>query len=722
MAIHFLFGLSAWRRSWLTVSVALVLVVAACHAGLGGSDSASKPGTSSPVSTVPSGAGSDPQVAPTQRSRSDADSAAARPEPSGDGAKIRSEPAAAPTRVASPSPDSTAAPARREPPTANAPRAAGIDRSFVLEHTPGQCDVYGRRGDEERREYRRMDSAPVWGPDGRWIIFGGGPSGVYGPNLYLVTTDGTQLRRIVREPEVSYVRDSRYWLELITSLDLTEDGTRLLYATCKTLIPESAIRGYAGGRDLYEISLVRLDLGTHTRLREGNFPVWSPDGTRIAFVAGRGSGAGRGGLAQSVVYTMAADGSDVQRVWAPRAPLSGSADFPPRWSPDGTRLAFSVSEDDGYAIYTVNADGTGSRRLTDAASNPSWSPDGARLAFVKEDSQGAGLYTLAVDGTGPRRIRRDVRFRGRAGGSNVFARWIPSVAWSPDGFRILYSSACVADLVREQPDRLPGQGYVPPNSSIADPCTGFLGNPKPAAAWSPDGTRFAIYNGAHPRTVRVAGYSGDDVVLGIQGRDWLSRTWVLVRDRDGFTAEHAQHGPTAPVATRADCSAGVVASSLAGLIRDCEVLVDLREALLGPTATNWMAQVPVHQWRGVLVADSPRRVTEIILGSGAIGSFGHRGRLPPGLAELEELRRLDLSGNRFVGSIPAAWGALQHLQALDLSGNELTGAIPPELGQLADLEDLRLSGNELTGCIPADLKSTNHDLGDLGLPRCETAT
>ena len=574
-----------------------------------------------------------------------------------------------------------------------------------------------------------MDSAPVWGPDGRWIIFGGGPSGVYGPNLYLVTTDGTQLRRIVREPEVSYVRDSRYWLELITSLDLTEDGTRLLYATCKTLIPESAIRGYAGGRDLYEISLVRLDLGTHTRLREGNFPVWSPDGTRIAFVAGRGSGAGRGGVAQSVVYTMAADGSDVQRVWTPRAPLSGSADFPPRWSPDGTRLAFTVADNDGYAVYTVNADGTGMRRLTDAISNPSWSPDGERVAFLNHDSRHAALYTIGLDGTDARRIRRDVEFRGRVdGGSNVFARWLPSVAWSPDGFRILYSCAeavCVADLAGGQPIRRPGYVDVPANSSVADFAAGFRGDSRPAPAWSPDGTRVALYNAAHPHT-DTSGYFGsrnDDVVLSINARDrvWL---WVLVRDRDGFTAEHAQHGPTAPLATRADCGAGVVVPGPehnAELIRDCEVLVDLREALLGPAATNWRAHVPVHQWRGVVVGDSPRRVTEIVLGSGAVGSFGHSGHLPPALAELDQLRRLNLSGNRFVGSIPAAWGALPHLRALDLSANELTGAIPPELGQLADLEDLRLSGNELTGCIPADLNSTHHDLSDLGLPRCETA-
>src|SRR5436189_20818 len=51
----------------------------------------------------------------------------------------------------------------------------------------------------------------------------------------------------------------------------------------------------------------------------------------------------------------------------------------PRWSPDGKRLA--VLKDS--RLWTMNADGSGSRRLTTrTAAGPSWSPDGKWLAFA----------------------------------------------------------------------------------------------------------------------------------------------------------------------------------------------------------------------------------------------------------------------------------------------------------------------------------------------------
>lgn len=329
---------------------------------------------------------------------------------------------------------------------------------------------------------------------------------------------------------------------------------------------------------------------------------------------------------------------------------------------------------------------------------------------------------------------------------------------------------------------------------------GFRGSPRLAPAWSPDGRRIAIYNAAYPRELTLAQDHipyADDVVLSIEGRDDRRDRWVVVRDRDGFVAEQAHFGSTAAIATRESCRAGVVVPRPRqdrGLVSDCEALVELREALFGQTAVNWKSHIPLRHWQGVVVDGPPDRATEIDFGQGALGASAHGRRLPPALAELEHLRRLDLSGNGVAGSIPAELSALGNLEALDLSRNELlgllppevgilgrlrllnlernqlsgaippqvgnlellhvlnlesnqlageilqalgqllrlkelslsdsqlTGAIPLELGRLADLEDPRLSGNDLTRCIPADLNSTDHDLSDLGLPRCETVT
>src|SRR5262245_18941838 len=88
------------------------------------------------------------------------------------------------------------------------------------------------------------------------------------------------------------------------------------------------------------------------------------------------------------VFVMQRDGSGVHRVVAvPGARWHGS----PRWSHDGTRLAF-----DAYApkmachIYIVGADGKHLRDLG-TGSSPNWSPDDKQIVF--ETSAGAFVQT-----------------------------------------------------------------------------------------------------------------------------------------------------------------------------------------------------------------------------------------------------------------------------------------------------------------------------------------
>ena len=76
---------------------------------------------------------------------------------------------------------------------------------------------------------------------------------------------------------------------------------------------------------------------------------------------------------------------DRRRVAADPAPDRPPAlDFNAAFAPDGDRIAF-VSERDGNAeLYTIEADGSGLRRLTDDFAlddRPAWSPDGRRIAF-----------------------------------------------------------------------------------------------------------------------------------------------------------------------------------------------------------------------------------------------------------------------------------------------------------------------------------------------------
>ena len=72
-------------------------------------------------------------------------------------------------------------------------------------------------------------------------------------------------------------------------------------------------------------------------------------------------------------------------------------DTDPVFSPDGTRIAFVSNSDGNSEIYLMNADGTGVLRLTrDLANdiNPYWSPDGKKLIFTSDRTGKYGLYEI----------------------------------------------------------------------------------------------------------------------------------------------------------------------------------------------------------------------------------------------------------------------------------------------------------------------------------------
>ena len=91
------------------------------------------------------------------------------------------------------------------------------------------------------------------------------------------------------------------------------------------------------------------------RLTSGGFPLWSPNGNKIAFVTGY----------PPEVWVMNADGSGQRRLT--RTP---GYDSPLAWSPDGLRIAFrSEPVKPHWAFYLVNADGSGVRKVTWSLSN-----------------------------------------------------------------------------------------------------------------------------------------------------------------------------------------------------------------------------------------------------------------------------------------------------------------------------------------------------------------
>jgi Tol biopolymer transport system component len=138
------------------------------------------------------------------------------------------------------------------------------------------------------------------------------------------------------------------------------------------------------------------------------------------------------------VFTMNPDGTNlVNLTETPDDTDEGPTDTQPRWSPDGSKIAWISYADpnaDGE-LWVMNADGSGADQLTDNATwdfGPAWSPDGSKLAWSVEDlvNFDFDIWVSNADGTNPADVI------GEGPGELQFNEWQPD--WTPDG-RIVYS-------------------------------------------------------------------------------------------------------------------------------------------------------------------------------------------------------------------------------------------------------------------------------------------
>jgi len=95
--------------------------------------------------------------------------------------------------------------------------------------------------------------------------------------------------------------------------------------------------------------------------------------------------------------------------------LTTDADLDPVWSADGSRIAFERSAGSGRGVWVMNPDGSGLTRLT-APPRPAvdhsivWSPDGSTLLFSRGDTSTTGLgdlYELPLTGGEPQLLLND---------------------------------------------------------------------------------------------------------------------------------------------------------------------------------------------------------------------------------------------------------------------------------------------------------------------------
>ena len=233
-----------------------------------------------------------------------------------------------------------------------------------------------------------------------------------------------------------------------------------------------------GNNEIYAVNVNGTGVRRLTNHHESDSsPHYSPAANKIAFTSRRDG--------NNEIYVMNTDGTGVTRVTN-----NPASDSDPEFSPDGSRIVFASDRDGQTEVYIMNADGTNQTRLTTTPPNvfnisfsddPTFKPDGSRIAFVStrdSNSSTEGLnheiYSMNPDGTGVARLTNARRRDGN-----------PS--YSPDGTRIAFFSERDGLNVREI--------YVMSLVGSGDPIR-LTNNAQSVLdqepSYSPDGTKIAF--------------------------------------------------------------------------------------------------------------------------------------------------------------------------------------------------------------------------------------
>ena len=256
------------------------------------------------------------------------------------------------------------------------------------------------------------------------ILYGRWNPGIQQARWFTARADGTDVRDLGVTATCA-----RWW----------PDGSKILITNDGAVTPGHPLRPATVRPD--GSGLEPLDATTDPSLNLGCGDV-SPDGRLLVLEGFNEKVPGRNGI----YVVRSSDGGGLRRVVAS---LPGGYDANPVFSPDGTRIAFfgtkpGVSPQGAGALFTVNLDGSHLRRITPwggAFMDQGWSPDGSWIVYQRP----YGVLSLVhPDGTD----RRDVPVALPSGSGAA------NPAWSPDGGWIIFSLASdgASNIYRVRPD------------------------------------------------------------------------------------------------------------------------------------------------------------------------------------------------------------------------------------------------------------------------------
>ncbi len=243
-------------------------------------------------------------------------------------------------------------------------------------------------------------SSPTWAPDGGRILYGAYDGKT--SEFRVVSLDDLTNLTLQLPSHVTHPRGASW----------SPDGAEVVFSAL-TIEPDGTKRSY----DIYAMESGASQETIGRIVRDGLMPVWSPDGSRIAFATSRD-----GNLE---VYIADANGLQARNL-----SQHESYDMRPSWSPDGTRIAFETGRYGNSEICIVNADGGEVVNVSDHPAHdvaPSWAPDGMEIAFASDRSGSFNIYRMAADGSAVSRITQGLATDREP-------------AWSPDGRSICFVS------------------------------------------------------------------------------------------------------------------------------------------------------------------------------------------------------------------------------------------------------------------------------------------
>lgn len=232
-------------------------------------------------------------------------------------------------------------------------------------------------------------TSPIWSEDGRVAFLA-----LDQPccrNIFVAESDGSAVTQVTHGRSISHY-------------DFAANGSMLAYESFDAQSRLFVVRPDGTG----EREITSPDFASP------NLPSLSPDGTKVAYSAYLLTQGDNGPGSEIYVTPTEGIGSPIGVSNNP------GDDWWPVWSPDGTRIAFvSSAPGEGFVpggLHVVNADGTGQINLTpvDDARDPAWSPEGTRITYTGVvGSQGpfqpahVHVFVANADGSGRTDITPD---------------------------------------------------------------------------------------------------------------------------------------------------------------------------------------------------------------------------------------------------------------------------------------------------------------------------